>query len=74
MPDLTDDKEWDTPKNLAMVLKATQIASQMLLNQYSYNDVARMITIQARRALGLHCALPTCVTESPVTRGIQAAV
>ena len=49
MPELTDDKEWDTPKNLSMLLKACQISTQTLLNQYSYHDVARMITIHDAR-------------------------
>ena len=49
MPELTDDKEWDTPKNLSMLLKACQISTQTLLNQYSYNDVARMIAIHDAR-------------------------
>ena len=45
MPSL-EDEEWNTGlKPISMVLKVAQIQSSILINSYSYNDVARMIKI-----------------------------
>lgn len=44
MPDLNDDTlSWDTPKNIGMVSKVASVATQILVNQYSYHDVVRMV-------------------------------
>ena len=44
MPDLDSD-EWNQVKPLGMVAKVASIATQLLVNSYSYADIARMIRV-----------------------------
>lgn len=46
MPTLSDSDEWNTGKNIGMVTKISSVATQILVNQYSYADVVRMIKVR----------------------------
>ena len=47
MTDLDSD-EFNTGKNIGMVTKISSVATQILVNQYSYADVVRMIKVTDR--------------------------